>query len=129
MEGQGLIPLWAFMLFWIAYGIAGVPLSFGRNVELKRRWFRPYMVAAGFLFLAGMALTGFPLFMVLIAAPFVAGVVTLQLKLYRFCTQCGATAFWSGVPFQRNQFCGRCGAALVDDAGRSLSSRDVGGRR
>lgn len=111
MESTGLIPFPAFMVAWAAYGLLGLPLYFGRNLTLKRRYLRPYMIGAGALFVGGMLLTGFPVFMVILAVPAVAIVTVVNLKQIQFCERCGATVVRSAF-FQKSKFCSRCGAPI-----------------
>ena len=108
---NAVVPFPLFMVIWAAYGLLGLPLLFGRNLALKRRFLRPHIVGGAVLFLVGMALTGFPPGMILLAAPLVGLVTWLNLRQVHFCPQCGAT-IWRQVPFQRPRFCARCGAAV-----------------
>jgi len=109
-----IIPFEAFAVFWIVYIVLGFPLAFGRNLALKRRFARPYIIGSGIVFIAGMALTGLPLFLVAIATPLVGLITWLNLRQFRYCSACGATAFY--FPFARPRFCARCGADLRSDS-------------
>ena len=112
---SAIIPFEAFAAVWFAYILVGLPLFLGRNLALKRRYARPYIITSGILFLAGMLLTGFPIFLIGIAAPFVGLITWLNLRQVHFCPQCGST-LWPYVPFTRPKFCARCGADLQSDS-------------
>jgi hypothetical protein len=115
MDSTGLIPFPVFAAVWLGYGVLGLVLNFSRNLALKRRYLRPYIITAGALFLSGMLLTGFPIFMVLLMAGPVAIVTKLNLSGIRLCERCGTTVYRT-MFFQRPRFCSRCGAPLDPDS-------------
>jgi hypothetical protein len=116
-----LIPFPAFVAIWAAYGLAGLPILFSGNAARKRRLFRGYTIGAGVLFLVGLMVTGFPVFMVVLAVPFIVVTTRMNLSLVRFCDSCGATA-WRQLPFQEVRFCAKCGHDLVATAPRGATS-------
>jgi ribosomal protein S27AE len=112
MSEGALLPTWVILTVWIGYGVGGFYFMFSRNLARKRRLLRPYILGSDVLFLAVLAAMGFPPFMLLVAAPFVAFITFLNLRHgLRFCEQCGATV-WSMVPFMKPQHCSNCGATL-----------------
>src|SRR3982751_2625326 len=112
MIDGALLPTWVSLTVWIGYGVVGFYFLFSRNLVRKRRLLRPYILGSGVLFFAVLAAMGFPLFMLLIVAPFVAFTTFLTLRRgLRFCEPCGATA-WSMVPFTKPRHCSNCGTLL-----------------
>src|SRR4051794_22591855 len=111
-----LLPTWLVMSAWVGYGVLGFYFLFSRNLSRKRRLYRPYVLGSGVLFLGVLVAMGFPPFMLLFAAPFVALITFLNLRRgLRFCEQCGATV-WSMVPLMKPRHCSHCGALLSSPA-------------
>jgi len=90
---------------------AGLFFLFSNDADRKRALYKPYVVGTGALFLVGMAVTGFPLFMVLLVAPVIVVITKVNLAQMRFCDACGATA-WQQWPFQPDRYCSNCGDEL-----------------
>ena len=97
---------------WFALGVVGfLVFHVSRDVERKERWHAPFTIGTALLFLA-FALSidemgGFRLVMV----PAVALVTWSNLRMFRFCRECGRTVYHH-FGFGRPQFCPSCGAAL-----------------
>ncbi len=107
---------------WIILGaISAVVFYFGRNVAFKRRWFAPFVILVGILFVgfstaiyatlprkAGQFAVWQELALIV---PLTIVFTYLNLKLTRFCDACGATVFPRHL-FGRSRFCPSCGVSL-----------------
>ena len=108
-----------FIFTWIVLGIVGFfGFYLGEDVAFKRKWFRPFAILVGVLFIVfGSALTvlhsrnlsdRLTLFGVV---PLVAIIVYWNIKITKFC-DCGAMLYnrnW----FSPMRFCSKCGASLT----------------
>jgi hypothetical protein len=102
-----------FILVWVALAIAGgVFFMTNRDAALKRRVYPAFMIGAALLFLAFITFGARMGSTVLIAIPFVALVVVMNLRQVRFCDACGRTVQGSN-PLVPPKFCPGCGAPLV----------------
>lgn len=105
---------YVFFATWIVLALASFYMFFlRRDTAFKRRYWAPWIVTIGVLFLVFMLLTGFPLSMVLVAVPFVALISFLNIRSVRFCDSCGATVHDWTLPWRRPRHCSRCGSPLA----------------
>lgn len=101
-----------FIVFgiWVLLGAAGSWLFYvNRNVRFKRKYFPWYASLAGTLFVAFVAVTGFPLPGVACMVPVVALITYMNIRGTQFCDACGRTVIQQSF-FSRPKFCPKCGA-------------------
>ena len=102
---------WPFFLVWVALAIGSAVFFMRRgNVELKRRLYPAITIGAAVLIAAFSLLTMKDTIAPLIMIPFLALIVTLNLRNVRFCGACGRTVRSSA--FHRPKFCDACGSPL-----------------
>jgi hypothetical protein len=110
-----------FIGTWIVLVIVGfVVFVLGRDTALKRKWFPRFIILVGMLFVifsTSLAVLGsetwVALGILLLTVPAVALISYLNIKMTKFCDQCGATLINSNW-FSPMRFCSKCGAALDD---------------
>jgi hypothetical protein len=108
------VGLIVFMGVWFALGIAGWLLFYvSRNVAFKRRFFVPYILLVGGLFLVLPIANGSPFSIYLILVPAITLISFLNIRSTQFCDACGRTLL-SRAFFSRASFCAKCGAKLSD---------------
>ncbi len=108
----GLLPFLVFFATWVLLGIAGFYLFYlGNDVAFKRKWFPRWIALIGVLFVLFIALTGFPMQMLLFAIPAILLISFVNIRQTRFCSSCGRM-LWDSTPFSRPDFCSKCGAKL-----------------
>ena len=101
-----------FFAVWVALGAASFYFLYvSKDVERKKKLFRPFLAGTSVLFLGFMWAMGFPLLMLAIAAPMVALIMYLNSRMIRFCDACGRTIMQQ-MPFSPPKHCSHCGAAL-----------------
>ena len=102
-----------YVFVWIAVALGG-GLFFMRNRDaaLKRRIYPPYLIGTALLFLAFITVGARMGSTVLIAIPFLALAVVMNLRQVRFCDACGRTVQGSN-PIVPPKFCPGCGASLA----------------
>jgi len=94
---------------WIIAGIASAFFFMNRNASLKRRLWPPYVIGAAILFLI-FVWWFLPNEALYVAAPLLALVTFINLRVVKFCNACGATT--QNLPFRPARFCAKCGAPL-----------------
>lgn len=95
---------------WIIAGIASAFFFLSRNASLKRRLWPPYVIGVAILLLV-LVWWFLPNEALYVAAPLVALVTFINLRVMKFCNACGATTM--NFPFRPARFCAKCGAPLV----------------
>lgn len=118
-----------FMGTWVVLGITSIFLFYdNKNTVFKRKWFPRFVILVGILFMifstASLATSARSLedwSMLAAEAPIVAIITYLNIKLTRFCDNCGSTLIpqirWTPI-----RFCPKCGAEL---GARSSESDDL----
>jgi biotin transporter BioY len=109
-----------FSALWIILGITGFLLfHIKRDAEFKRRWFPPFVISTGVLFLGFVWLItslnpnkNDPIAEMLFGVPFVILIMFLNIRMTKFCSNCGKTAY--PRTFSAPKFCSDCGASLQD---------------
>jgi hypothetical protein len=114
---RGILPFETFVIVCAGYGVLGFALFLSRSLTLKRRFLRSYIVLGGFLFVGGLALTGFPLSVIALAIPMVALITWINLRLKHYCSAYGSTV-WRNNPYARPRICTHCGADLWSQSAR-----------
>lgn len=112
MTGFSAPHLWVPMLVYILYGAAGIFFLASRNAAAKRRWWKPYVVGSGVLFMSVWVLWGFSARLLAIAFPVAALFTWANLGALEFCDACGATAL-RRLHARETRRCARCGAPLT----------------
>jgi len=101
-----------FFGVWVVLGIGSFYLFYiSRDVERKKRLFKPFLFAAGTLFLGFVWAMGFPAPMLLFFAPVVFLIMYLNSRMIHFCDACGQTIMQQ-MPFSPPRHCSSCGAEL-----------------
>ena len=107
-----IVPI--FFAGWIALGVAGFFLFYvSKNVQFKRRYFRWYMTLAGVLLISFGLGMGFPLQMLFIMLLGVGLITFLNIKMTKFCDNCGKTII-NQMWFTKVEYCAKCGGKLND---------------
>jgi hypothetical protein len=99
------------MIVWLLYGVGGMYFWLGRNGALKKRWWKPYVIGSGVLFVGIAYMWGFPPGMLVFLGLATAVMTKANLNALRICDSCGATVFRTN-PFSRPEFCSKCGSKL-----------------
>jgi len=101
-----------FFGVWVILGAASFYLFYiSKDVERKKRLFKPFLAVTGVLFLGFIWAMGFPPFILAIAAPMTVLIMYLNSRMIRFCDQCGGTTMQQ-MPFSPPKHCTHCGARL-----------------
>lgn len=79
-----------FSAIWVALGVSGFGLFFvSKNVRFKRRYFPWYVTLVGLLFIWFGLQMGLPLRLFFILVPAVALITFINVKVTKFCDNCG----------------------------------------
>jgi hypothetical protein len=102
----------AFFVVFAGVGVLGALFFLlDGDVERKRRYYGPFQVGMGALFVGGMLAFDPSVGMAAVGIPAVAVITWLNLRNTRFCPSCGRTnyteLFWA-----RPRYCSACGASL-----------------
>lgn len=101
-----------FFGVWAVLGLLSAGFFFlNRNASLKRKVWPPFNIFTGLLFIGFIWAMGFPAHVLYIAVPAVALITLLNLRAMQFCGSCGATLM-NQNPLSRPAFCSKCGAKL-----------------
>ena len=102
-----------FIGTWIVLGIISIAVFFlGKNAELKRKWWPPFVIGTAILFAVFVALMGFPLDTFYIMGPALILITFLNLRNTKFCNSCGKTIMNQNF-FVKPEFCSKCGEKLL----------------
>ncbi len=103
----GLLPFPVFAATWVLLGVLGFYLFYlGKDADFKRKWFPRWIALIGVLFVLFIALTGFPMQMLLFGFPGILLISWLNIRQTRFCSSCGRMV-WSSAPFTQPDFCSK----------------------
>lgn len=108
MKPDAAFPIFLFFL-WIPLCLAVWTFYWKGGLEAKRRWHPRIVFSSAVLFLGVVALV-MP-FALVMAAPAVAGISWLNLKMTKFCPSCGRTLV-QNPPWVTLNFCAKCGTDL-----------------
>jgi hypothetical protein len=113
----------ALFIVWIVSGVVVSLLSLlyfrgGKNVRLKRQFYKWWGVAYGTMFFFLIALSGMPWPVLLFFGAFIALITYLNIRNTTFCDVCGKTVY-NHMWFSRIEYCAKCGAKLPDTSGRA----------
>ncbi len=99
---------------WVVLGILSFYLFFIRNdYEFKVKYFKYFVFLVGILFLGFIIAMSPPRQVYFMFVPAVALITFLNIRLTRFCKNCGKTII-NNMPFSRIDFCPKCGSKLQD---------------
>jgi hypothetical protein len=105
---------WPFIVVWVTLGISGFFFfTRSRDVDLKRRLYPVYVIAAAVLFGAFILFTAKHWTVPLAMIPLLVVIVMINLRSVRFCGSCGRMTR-SSWPIRRPTYCDACGASLTD---------------
>jgi len=103
-----------FLGAWVILGLASFWFYRQASFATKKRWHPILAVSVGLLFL-GIVWAMSPVGEVLyFAIPAVALITWLNVRLMKFCSNCGATLYAGTIFFAPLQYCQKCGAKLPD---------------
>jgi hypothetical protein len=107
-----------FIGTWIVLGIIGVYFYLSKNVAFKRKWYPRFVILTGVLFVFfSTTIMAFSvrslelLVVVIVMVPFTLLIAYLNIKMTKFCDECGATLLNQNW-FVAMRFCPKCGAEL-----------------
>ncbi len=111
-----------FIGTWVVLMIGGFfLLHLGKDAAFKRKWFPRYVILGGVLFVAFSTAISTAMFapsrtphvftMLAFMVPMVVLISYLNIKMTRFCDQCGLTIY-NQTWLHRMKFCSSCGAEL-----------------
>ena len=101
-----------FLGTWIVLGIISFVIFFlGKNAQLKRKLWPPFVIGAGVLFAVFVTLMGFPLDTFYIMGPALILITYLNLTRTKFCDSCGKTIINQNF-FAKPEYCTKCGEKL-----------------
>jgi uncharacterized membrane protein YeiB len=104
-----------FMIFfctWIGLALCGfLAFSLNKNAQIKRKYFPIYVVGIGIAFIGFVHWMFPPEPRFLIVYPAIALISFLNIKMTKFCDECGKTNFPRNA-FSALKFCQKCGASL-----------------
>lgn len=101
---------------WIVLGILSFYLFFIRNdYEFKIKYYKYFIILVGIFFIGFVTAMGAPPKVYVTMIPAVTLIMFLNIKVTRFCKNCGKTII-SHIPFTSINFCPKCGSRLQDRA-------------
>jgi hypothetical protein len=101
-----------FFGIWVVLGIISIAIFFiGKNVQLKRKLFAPFVIGVGVLFIAFIYATSSGGRILYIMVPAVALITFINLRSTNFCDSCGRTIISQDL-FSKPEFCSKCGDKL-----------------
>jgi len=105
------ISVWAVLIL-----VSFLLFSVNKNATFKRKVWPIFIVGIGIAFAGFVTWMFYPHPPYLIAYPAIALISFLNIKLTKFCDECGKTNF-PQTPFSGLKFCQKCGASLENKKG------------
>lgn len=110
MSPDEIFPI--FFGTWVVLGIISFAIFFiGKNAQLKRKLWPPFVIGTGVLFIGFICAMGFGGQALYIMVPAVVLITFLNLRSTKFCDSCGKTIINQNF-LVRPEFCSKCGAKL-----------------
>ena len=110
MNPEKIFPI--FFGTWVVLGLVSFYIFFiGKNAELKRKLWPPFVIGTGVLFILFVYLMGFGGEAMYMMVPAVILITILNLRATKFCDSCGKTIINQNF-FVKPEFCSKCGAKL-----------------
>ena len=110
MNTDEIFPI--FFGAWVVLGVISFVIFFvGKNAELKRKLWPPFVIGTGALFVFfvyQMDVGGEAMYMMV---PAVIFITFLNLRATKFCDSCGKTIINQNF-FVKPEFCSKCGEKL-----------------
>jgi hypothetical protein len=117
-QANTVIPF--FMVVWLLFGVGGQMYIRSRPSAAESAASIAFLTVLSGVFFAGLVLwTAETAAMFML--PMIAFIPFLNLRNTHFCGHCGKVVH--AQPFQRTEFCPRCGAALKHHAGPGATRR------
>jgi hypothetical protein len=110
MNPEEIFPI--FFGTWVVLGLVSFFIFFiGKNAELKRKLWPPFVIGAGVLFIFFVYLMGFDGKIMYMMVPAVILITILNLRATKFCDSCGKSIINQNL-FVKPEFCSKCGSKL-----------------
>ncbi|MBA6292763.1 hypothetical protein H4J58_13635 [Colwellia sp. MB3u-70] len=110
MSSEAVFPI--FIGVWVILGLLSFLVFFvSKNVERKKRFWTPFIIFTGVLFIAFIYLMGFGGQNLYIMIPMVVLISFLNIRSTKFCDSCGKTNINQQF-LSPAKFCNKCGEAL-----------------
>jgi hypothetical protein len=104
-----------FVCTWIILGIISFIVFFiGKNAQLKRKLWPPFVIGSGILFISFTYAMGFRGEGIYFVVPVVMLVSFINIRSIKFCDECGKTIKSQNL-LSKIEFCPKCGAKLKQD--------------
>lgn len=101
-----------FMGLWAILGITFfIVFHINKNATFKRRYFPPTMILTGTIFAGFVTLAMPDLHVLSVAYPAIALIMCLNIRMTKFCPNCGATNY-NRMFFTAMNYCQKCGGPL-----------------
>jgi len=103
----------AFFVLWVTMGVVFSAFFYlNKDAALKRKVWPIVSIVTGLVFVGYVLSMGTPAHVLVIMIPFVALITLINLRVMRFCDECGRTVRTRSA-FAPAKFCPHCGAPLV----------------
>lgn len=110
MSPDEIFPI--FFGTWVVLGIISFAIFFlGKNAQLKRKLWPPFVIGIGVLFIGFTYAMGFGGEALYITVPAVILISVLNLRSTKFCDACGKTIINQNF-LVKPEFCSKCGEKL-----------------
>lgn len=101
-----------FISVWIVLMIISFVIFFlGKDAQLKRKLFKPFVIGAGILFLGFVYSMGVELKVFYFMVPLVILISYLNIRFTKFCNSCGKIVI-NQMFLIPTKFCSKCGEKL-----------------
>jgi len=110
MNPDEIFPI--FFGTWVTLGIISFVIFFlGKDVQLKRKLWKPFVIGTGALFIGFAYLMGFGGEVFFIMVPAVILTTFLNIRATKFCDSCGKITINQNF-LVKPEFCSKCGDKL-----------------
>lgn len=109
-DPEAVFFFYAGVMIILAIGF-GLFIHICKDINLKRKAFKVSVYSAGILFVIFMFFWPIPGQWFFFITPVVVLIIVLNLKLTRFCNECGKMVV-NENPFSKPKFCSKCGVAF-----------------
>jgi len=111
MSADEIFPI--FFGTWVVLGIVSFVIFFlGKDAQLKRKLWKPFVIGTGALFIGFVYLMGFGGEALYIMVPAVVLITFLNIRSTKFCDACGKTIINQNF-LVKPDFCSKCGEKLL----------------
>ncbi|WP_334078830.1 hypothetical protein [Microbulbifer sp. M83] len=110
MNADEMFPV--FFGIWGVLGLIGFVMFFlGKDAQLKRKLWKPFVIATGALFIGFVCFMGFGGETLYIMVPATVLITFLNIRSTKFCDACGKTIINQNFLVEP-EFCSKCGEKL-----------------